>query len=109
REVPMRQISKLMSVMLRMLHLGSEACRESALHGLNHRHFYYPKTVERAIDAFLSAGAALATGAEGVCARSAHGAIAVMRPQPCSLPTWTRRESRGDDAVSDEQQIAALC
>lgn len=44
-----------LGVMERTLDLDSIACRESALHGLGHWHGGYPRRVESAIDAFLTA------------------------------------------------------
>jgi len=42
-----------LGVMRMTLDLGSDACRESALHGLGHWHLEYPKQVEAIIDRFL--------------------------------------------------------
>ncbi len=39
--------------MRRTLDLSSDACRESALHGLGHWHLEYPQQVEAIIDRFL--------------------------------------------------------
>lgn len=43
----------LLEVMRRCLALSSEACRESALHGLGHWHLHYPTQVEVILDQFL--------------------------------------------------------
>jgi hypothetical protein len=40
-------------VMADTLQLGSDACRESALHGLGHWHYYAPERIELIIDNFL--------------------------------------------------------
>jgi hypothetical protein len=45
----------LLDVMDKILRLDADACRESALHGLNHWHGYYPDCVESTIDMFLAA------------------------------------------------------
>jgi hypothetical protein len=42
-----------LEVMRRTLDLSSDACRESALHGLGHWHIEYPQQVEAIIDGFL--------------------------------------------------------
>jgi len=42
-----------LEVMDRLLDLPSEACQESALHGLGHWHLEYPKQVEAIIGSFL--------------------------------------------------------
>lgn len=42
-------------VMEQVVAFESIACRESALHGLGHWHLYYPRDVERIVDAFLAA------------------------------------------------------
>ncbi len=42
-----------LQVMRRTLTLESDACRESALHGLGHWHAAYPQRVETIIDSFL--------------------------------------------------------
>ncbi len=44
----------LFDVMRRILDLSSDACRESALHGLGHWRHEYPKQVEAIIDGFLA-------------------------------------------------------
>jgi hypothetical protein len=43
----------ILQVMKGILDLPSEACRESALHGLGHWHLHYPEEIERIIDNFL--------------------------------------------------------
>jgi hypothetical protein len=43
----------LLDTMRRSLALSSDACRESALHGLGHWHLHYPTQVEGIIDQFL--------------------------------------------------------
>ncbi|MDY0170543.1 MAG: hypothetical protein RBS80_28645 [Thermoguttaceae bacterium] len=43
----------ILKVMKGILNIGSEACRESALHGLGHWHMHYSETVRRIIDGFL--------------------------------------------------------
>ncbi|HTD67319.1 MAG TPA: hypothetical protein VK846_12395 [Candidatus Limnocylindria bacterium] len=42
-----------LTVMQQTLELPSDACRESALHGLGHWHDYYPKLVEQVIQGFI--------------------------------------------------------
>jgi hypothetical protein len=48
----------LLQVMQLTLRLDSDACRESALHGLSHWHLHYPQQVQATIDAFLREEAA---------------------------------------------------
>lgn len=43
----------ILQVMKSILDLASEACRESALHGLGHWHLTYPEEVRRILDEFL--------------------------------------------------------
>ncbi|HLA84232.1 MAG TPA: hypothetical protein VJL29_05530 [Thermoguttaceae bacterium] len=43
----------ILKVMRSILEIPSEACRESALHGLSHWHMSYPEFVRRAVDRFL--------------------------------------------------------
>ena len=43
----------ILDVMSQTLNLPSDACRESALHGLGHWNLYYPQFVARCIDDFL--------------------------------------------------------
>lgn len=45
--------SAILDVMGRTLALSSDACRESALHGLGHWQMYYPEVVVSHIDTFL--------------------------------------------------------
>ncbi|SRR6266404_5771889 len=45
----------ILSVITRTLTLNSDACRESALHGLGHWHYYDPKRIEHIVDDFLAA------------------------------------------------------
>ena len=51
--------AELLAVMEQILALESDACRESALHGLGHWMRRYPRRVETIIDAFLAAQPAL--------------------------------------------------
>jgi hypothetical protein len=46
----------LLHVMERSLRLGSEACREGALHGLGHWHLTYPEQTAAIIDRWLAEG-----------------------------------------------------
>ncbi len=48
-----------LDVMRRILDLSSDACRESALHGLGHWHLEYPEQVEAIINSFLDRNPAL--------------------------------------------------
>ncbi len=48
-----------LDVMAACLRLNSEACQESALHGLGHWQQYYPARITRLIDDFLAANPAL--------------------------------------------------
>jgi hypothetical protein len=43
----------ILQVMKGILAIASEACRESALHGLGHWHLTYPEEVRRIVDEFL--------------------------------------------------------
>ena len=43
----------ILEVLKSILDLESEACRESALHGLGHWHLHYPEEVRRIVDEFL--------------------------------------------------------
>lgn len=51
----------ILQVMTGVLDLSSEACRESALHGLGHWHLHYPEEVRQIVDGFLGRGPALST------------------------------------------------
>ncbi len=44
----------VLDVIIRTLALNSDACRESALHGLGHWHAYDPPRIERIVDDFLA-------------------------------------------------------
>ncbi|MCX7426064.1 MAG: hypothetical protein NTW96_10650 [Planctomycetia bacterium] len=43
----------ILKVMRSILDIPSEACRESALHGLGHWHLHYPEIVRQIVDEFL--------------------------------------------------------
>jgi hypothetical protein len=43
----------ILQIMSGILDLSSEACRESALHGLGHWHVHYPEEVRQIVDEFL--------------------------------------------------------
>ena len=45
----------LLMVMTEILAMNSDACRESALHGLGHWQPSYPKEVEQIVDSFIAA------------------------------------------------------
>ena len=53
--------SEMIGVMERTLALESDACRESALHGLGHAHGADPERINRIIDAFLERGEIVST------------------------------------------------
>jgi hypothetical protein len=43
----------LLTILTEILSMPSDACRESALHGLGHWHLSYPREVEQIIDSFI--------------------------------------------------------
>jgi hypothetical protein len=51
----------ILQVLKSILDLPSEACRESALHGLGHWHLHYPEEVRQIVDEFLGGGPAIST------------------------------------------------
>lgn len=64
----------LVDLFARLLALDSEACRESALHGLGHWHHRHPREVEAVVDDFLASNPAVSAAlrAYAVCARRGH-------------------------------------
>lgn len=62
----------MLDVMQNALEIDSDACRESALHGLGHSHYIYPEKVEKIIDAFLKQHPNLRPELE-IYAKSARG------------------------------------
>jgi hypothetical protein len=62
-------------VMEETLKLPSEACCESALHGLGHEEDKVPETVHRIIDKFLAERSSVSPELRAYAARAREGAI----------------------------------
>jgi len=64
-----------LEVMRLTLDLDSDACRESALHGLGHWHLYYPTQVEALIDSFLDRHPDLRSGLKAYAWAARRGRV----------------------------------
>jgi hypothetical protein len=64
----------ILQVMQKILNIPSEACRESAFHGLGHWQLHYPEIVRQIIDTFLETSPQISPGlrAYALAARSGH-------------------------------------
>ena len=67
--------SAILLVMERILRLESEACRESALHGLGEWHCYYPLNVERIVDGFIWHNRKIRTPLRNYAYAARHGDV----------------------------------
>jgi hypothetical protein len=67
--------AECLAVIERILSLDSDACRESALHGLGHGHMYHPQRVEEIIRGFLSNAAAVRPELRAYALAAQHGTV----------------------------------
>jgi hypothetical protein len=70
-----RVIESVQSVMVKILEIGSDACRESALHGLGHWTYYYGDTIRAEIDGWLQKQPDLRPELRKYAQRAKHGSI----------------------------------
>ncbi len=65
----------VLQVMKGILSLDSEACRESAIHGLGHWHLHYPEEVQQIVDEFLGRDPVLSTALRGYAMAARSGCV----------------------------------
>jgi hypothetical protein len=65
----------VLHVMNEILSLDSEACRESAIHGLGHWHLNYPEEVQQIVDEFLGRDPVLSTALRGYAMAARSGCV----------------------------------
>jgi hypothetical protein len=66
---------EILGVMESTLQLDAIACQESALHGLGHWHYGYPKQVAEIVDAFLQSHEGLGAELRTYAANAYRGCV----------------------------------
>jgi hypothetical protein len=65
----------ILRVLEHILRVESEACQESALHGLGHWHYYYPREVECIVDSFIGRNRQIRSQLRNYAYAARHGDV----------------------------------